>query len=171
MVNKLFALSDRHEVGIMIYGKPELLGVPWETIIQRYREKLGTKKFRTLKEYSKDLISFVESDKVLFPEALQKKYFRESLFIYYNQINEDIIEKVKSYTKKKKILHNYLVCAGFQNKLSSVSATWVAKLIKKYATTISKVKNAVFVKLPISASANSKLKKIAGFLFSKDDFR
>ena len=183
MVNKLFALSERHEVGIMIYGIPELLGVPWETIIKMYREKLGTKKFRTMKEYSKDLISFIENDKVLFPEVLQKRYFRESLFIYYNQINKGILENVKSYTKKKKItktktseIVESLItkhCLRFekQDKLANVSSAWVARLIKKYAATISKVKKAVFVKLPISASANAKLKKIAGFLFSKDVFR
>lgn len=183
MVNKLFALSECHDVGIMIYGIPELLGVPWETIIQMYREKLGPNKFRTLKEYSKDLISFVESDKVLFPETLQKRYFQESLFIYYNQINKDILEKVKSYTKKKKItkvkireIVESLItkrCRRLEkrDKLPNVSAAWVAKLLKKYAATISKVKDSVFVKLPISASANAKLKKIVGFLFSKDVFR
>lgn len=183
MVNKLFALSKRHNVGIMIYGIPELLGVPWETIIRMYQENLRTNTFRTLKEYSKDLLSFVESNKVLFPETLQKKYFRESLMIYYNQINDDILEKVESYTKKKKItklktkeiVEKEIVkhCQRFekQDKLPKVSSTWVTKLLKKYAATISKVKKDVFVKLPISTSANAKLKKIAGFLFSKDVFR
>jgi len=183
MVNKLFALSKRHNVGIMIYGEPELLGVPWETIIQMYRENLRTNKFRTLKEYSKDLVSFVESNKVLFPETLQKKYFQESLMVYYSQINDGILEKVESYTKKKKITKPKIKeivekeinehCQKFekQDKLPNVSSAWVTKLLKQYTATISKVKKDVFVKLPISASANAKLKKIAGFLFSKDVFR
>lgn len=183
MVNKLFALSEHHDIGILIYGKPELLGVPWETIIEMYRKKLGTNKFRTLKEYSDDIISFVESDKVLFPEALQKSFFRQSLLIYYSYINEEILEKVKSYTKKKKItkikakeiVDNVIAihCRRFerQNKLPNVPASWVRKLLADYGSTITKAKKDVFVKVPISATANAKLKKIAGYLFSKDVFR
>ena len=74
MTNKLFALSENHPVGIMFYQKPELLGVPWETIIEMYRRHLGTKSFGTLIEYRQDLISFIESANDLFPEKVQKDF-------------------------------------------------------------------------------------------------
>ena len=40
--NKLFALSQFHPVGIMIYGNTRLGEVPWETVIKLYRDQLGT---------------------------------------------------------------------------------------------------------------------------------
>lgn len=103
IVNKLFALSEQQPVGIMIYGNPQLLGVPWETIIKMYREQLGDKKFRTLKEYSENLISFVETANNLFPQLLQKDFFRTSLQGYYMLIKKEIDDEVKQRTQKKKI--------------------------------------------------------------------
>jgi hypothetical protein len=32
--NKLFSLSNKHPVGIMVYGNSLLMGIPWETIIK-----------------------------------------------------------------------------------------------------------------------------------------
>jgi hypothetical protein len=32
-VNKLFALSKVHPVGLMIFGNPEFMQYPWETIV------------------------------------------------------------------------------------------------------------------------------------------
>ena len=90
MVNKLFALSKYHSVGMMIYGKPQLLGVPWETVIEMYRRHLGTKNFGTLIEYSQDLISFIESANDLFPEKVQKNFFQESLALFYTIIYQGL---------------------------------------------------------------------------------
>jgi hypothetical protein len=47
-VNKLFALSKYHPVGIMVFGNAEFMGVPWETVIKIYRAKLGKTKFLSL---------------------------------------------------------------------------------------------------------------------------
>jgi hypothetical protein len=49
--NKIFALSKYHSVGIMIYGSALFMGVPWETIIKIYRNKLRKKKFDTLEYF------------------------------------------------------------------------------------------------------------------------
>ena len=38
-VDKLFALSRDHPVGVMIYGNAEFMRVPWEVIIKEFREK------------------------------------------------------------------------------------------------------------------------------------
>ncbi|MHC4657390.1 MAG: hypothetical protein ACYS91_20580 [Planctomycetota bacterium] len=182
MTNKLFALSESHPVGIMIYQKPELLGVPWETVIEMYRKKLKGKKFGTLTEYSDDLISFIKSANDLFPKGVQKKFFQDSLVLYYTKINDDIEKKVESYTKKKKItkvktrqiadsvISKHCRALEKRAKIPNVSNAWVRNLLTKYASTIMKVKNEVFVKLPISATSMKNLKKITGYLFSKDAF-
>lgn len=41
-VDKLFQLSNRHPVGVMIYGNAEFMRVPWEVIIKEFRENHDT---------------------------------------------------------------------------------------------------------------------------------
>ncbi|MBI4765953.1 MAG: hypothetical protein HY787_15355 [Deltaproteobacteria bacterium] len=55
-VNKLFTLSKYHPIGVMIYGSATFMGVPWESIIKRYRSDLKQKKYSTLKEYADDFM-------------------------------------------------------------------------------------------------------------------
>ena len=57
--NKLFTLSKYHPVGIMLYGRADFMGIPWESIIKIYRSKLGKQKFDTLKEYSDNFIHYI----------------------------------------------------------------------------------------------------------------
>lgn len=57
--NKLFALSNYHPVGIMIYGNTRLGEVPWETVIKLYRDYLGVDYKHTIEDYTEDLIQFV----------------------------------------------------------------------------------------------------------------
>jgi hypothetical protein len=70
--NKLFTLSKFRPVGIMIYGSADFMGIPWETIIKRYRAKLGVRRFRTVQDYAKDFLNFIETHKTFFPEDRQR---------------------------------------------------------------------------------------------------
>ena len=58
--NKLFALSQYHPVGIMIYGNTRLGEVPWETVIKLYRDHLGTEGRETIEDYTLDFIRFID---------------------------------------------------------------------------------------------------------------
>lgn len=71
--NKLFQLSKKEPIGIMVYANSDLLGVPWETIIKQYRNQLKDKPFPRLSDYAKDFIRFLKTEKRLFPAEDQKK--------------------------------------------------------------------------------------------------
>ena len=75
-VVKLFMLSERNPVGIMVYNNASLLGVPWETIIKLFRRKLENDSFETLEEYGQKLIDFLKNHQNLFPLDVQQKYFQ-----------------------------------------------------------------------------------------------
>jgi len=60
-VNKLFTLSKGHPIGIMIYGSAELMGIPWETILKTYRNKLAEENLPTLEEYAKNFVDFLDN--------------------------------------------------------------------------------------------------------------
>jgi len=38
--NKVFTLSKRHPIGIMLYNSGSFMTTPWETIIKIYRKKI-----------------------------------------------------------------------------------------------------------------------------------
>lgn len=99
-VNKLFALSKYHPVGIMIFDNAELMGLPWETIIKIYRSKLGKKRFATLKQYADHFLDFFNDNSALFPKGLQEKYYENILQDYYSQIREFALQECDAYIKQ-----------------------------------------------------------------------
>ena len=95
--NKLFALSKYHPVGIMVYGNANFMDIPWETIIKIYREKeLGKKAFKTLEEYARGFIAFLDNGNSLFPDSVQGDYLHSSIYSSFIFIRKVIIEKVHS---------------------------------------------------------------------------
>lgn len=57
--HKLFNLSAKAPVGLMIYNSSELVGLPWETLIKMCRQELGGQTFSTLPEYATFFLDFV----------------------------------------------------------------------------------------------------------------
>ena len=68
-VNKVFTLSKYHPVGIMVYSSAEVMGVPTETVIKVFRDRLGGRELATLAEYHDAFLDFLKSDTVLFSES------------------------------------------------------------------------------------------------------
>lgn len=61
--NKLFTLSKYHPVGVMIYGSPTYMGMPWETIIKCYRDDKGDKSLNEVYDYAVDFFNWIRSTK------------------------------------------------------------------------------------------------------------
>jgi len=178
--NKLFALSKYHPVGIMIYNNADLMGIPWETIIKIYRNKLGTKEFDSLKEYSNDFIEFLDNDNSLFSDSIQKEYLRFAVYAYFYFIEENIFNLVESIiSEKQKITQNeikeriseiieeqYEKWTNASN-IPSIPDSHKNEIIDKYGKIIDDVMHEVFQELPISKPHYDQLKEIAASLFSK----
>jgi hypothetical protein len=69
--NKVFQLSDRHPVGLMIFDSADILNVPWEVIVKGFRDNLGKKSFNTVEEYATELFQFLNDNPRFFPEDVQ----------------------------------------------------------------------------------------------------
>lgn len=68
-VNKLFALSKFHPVGIMVYSSAYIMGVPIETAIKHFRQhELGRDEVSKLSEYAQRFRLFLETDLRVFPQ-------------------------------------------------------------------------------------------------------
>jgi hypothetical protein len=79
---KIFRLSLHEPVGIMFYDNALFMGVPWETVVKLYRNRLGITKLATLDDYRKDFVDFLETklplsndDKLSHVYALFNSYF------------------------------------------------------------------------------------------------
>jgi len=179
---KLFSLSHRKTVGIMVYGDADLLEVPWETIIKRYRDKLGSHTFQTLGDYGKNLIGFLESNEHdLLPDAAQERYFIHTVRVCLETIVEDVDKRVHSIIESKgRVTHQQIqhvtseVIERYLNELNKVDTfpmipeDYNIKLLNKYEQRINELKNEVLEELPITDATEQQLKDIAISLFSRD---
>lgn len=72
---KLFMLTKRHPVGVMVYSNAAVMGVPWETIIKMFRQELADKEYARLEQYGEHLISYLNNNSRLFPQAVQDQAY------------------------------------------------------------------------------------------------
>lgn len=91
--NKIFQLSKKHPVGLMLYNNGEFLGTPWEVVIKQYRQQLDDTSFPTLSEYKDDFLKFLHA-KSFFSDAIQQKrmlYYLicDFLNVIFNEITRE----------------------------------------------------------------------------------
>jgi hypothetical protein len=93
--NKLFALSKYEPVAVMVYGSADFMGVPWETIVKRYRAHLGPRSFGRVHEYGADFLNFVERNTTFFPEQRQEQYLYEWVRYWIRILKRRLADKLE----------------------------------------------------------------------------
>ncbi len=91
---KLFMLSKRHPVGVMVHGNAAILGVPWETIIKMFRRELDGTVYDNLEDYGHALIAYLDQNERLFPGPLQDRFYLRSLELVFEKLANRIIDAV-----------------------------------------------------------------------------
>lgn len=91
--NKLFALSKRHPIGVMIYNNANLLGLPIEAIVKEYRGELGSQYFDTVREHMEHFVKFLNGNKFLFPAEIQAEHFRNHAFFVVQELMNAVQER------------------------------------------------------------------------------
>lgn len=59
--NKLFALSARQPVAVMVYASSTFGAIPWETIIKTYRDHRRAEPLPTIRAYAEDLVTYLST--------------------------------------------------------------------------------------------------------------
>lgn len=99
--NKLFELSRRYPVGIMIYGSATFMGLPWETIIKVYRRTRSTAKgFDTVEGFARDFLSFLKYQNIPFNRFAENNYIVECIEVLLRSIREEISKQVQNAISK-----------------------------------------------------------------------
>jgi hypothetical protein len=110
--DKLFALSRRHPVGIMIYSSASIMGIEWETIIKCYRDFLGVKSFDTLSEYAGDFINYL-SRFPYFGEEKMQKYFERVCFDVFSHVLSWFLDELHTEFDGKESIEDASIDAVF----------------------------------------------------------
>lgn len=172
--NKLFAFSKHAPVGVMVYGRSDLMGVPWESIIKVYRAELRQSRFSNLSDYVGGFLRFLgESDK-LFPRAQQLRYFRDSFVIDFFGMRKTVEQRVEALLKNvgqasfsdiQKLVDD--VTQEFEKgvlaraRLPHISDSHVKRLKTRFGSLIKNASGAIFGKIPISPKSAGRLQNIA----------
>jgi len=189
--NKLFTLSKVNPVGIMVYQNADFMGVPWESIIKVYRRDLGKTEFKSLNDYVKHFINYIENNRLLFSEDTQLKYFRLYSGSYLRYIREQIRKKFeeengrtflesissgkpRENVDEKKIFTDIIGAEwGRLNKCAAVPNLKdldPGEIIKKHDKSLDALINTAFEKSPLDEEFIKKLKEVTVNRFIKDTF-
>src|SRR5579863_4077006 len=185
---KLFQLSPSVSVGvasplpvgIMTYGGADIMGVPWETVVKLYAQKLSQRPFDRLEQYAQDFLRFVEGSQALFPEAVQRRFFRQSVGSYWfqfflsplrehlenkpgdrkhaNAILLDLIQKDREDTRA-----NYEV-------IEELGDGYGDRILEEYASELNELEKEMFGSYKPPKEAREGLRDIVKLMFSRNLF-
>jgi len=95
--DKLFQLSDTAPVAIMKSGNADFLGMPWEVLINVYRQQLGEATFPRLADYASDFFrfvsKFVRTNATIFPRSVQDAWVE--IFV------ENLLENIRDEANER----------------------------------------------------------------------
>lgn len=173
-VNKLFSLSKYAPVGIMVYGRADMMGIPWESIIKIYRSDIAVHRFNALRGYKENFIAFLRKSSSLFPPDRQRQYFRDVIFGAFQRIRVEIEREVRRSIKRngkvseaeiRRIIdgevNGYSSFVKEQKTIEGAGSVTPARLRQKHASDINDARKSVFEQLPLSRAAVEKLKSAA----------
>jgi hypothetical protein len=94
-VNKVFALSKRHPVGIMVYSSAQVMGVPVETVIKEFRRIRGESPRSHLEEYAEEFEAFLRDDNSLFTDEARLRSMTSLAWERTKALQNDAYGRVK----------------------------------------------------------------------------
>ena len=72
--NKIFGLANPHTVALMIYNNARFIGIPWEPVLSRFEESIGSAPLPALADYANRFIAFLIEEKDLITQGIEKEY-------------------------------------------------------------------------------------------------
>src|SRR5690242_4301974 len=83
---KLFELVAGRAVGVMFFGVADMMGHPWEHMIEHYQRKVKPKDFAHVREYAQSFIGMLDNLPEFFPRDKQKDEYRRLLASVFRYI-------------------------------------------------------------------------------------
>ena len=157
----------------MIYGDALLTGIPWETIIKSFRQRLDTQRYKTVSEYATALIKYVEDTDVLFSEEQEEGEFKLHCLELYGYLRRQIEDRLHTLLEERgKATETDIseaTLAVFReerhkieenNVLENLPEGYGEILVERFSDAAELAMLQVFEKLPLSAEASSLLRSL-----------
>jgi hypothetical protein len=125
--NKVFALSKRHPVGIMLYNSASFMTTPWETIIKVYRKHLGDNSFPTVKGYQENFIEFLRLKGFFTDADLQKLFLRNFLSNIIDSVINEIIKNNRSIVDNPTEDNKREFLVLFEQRIDNLIQIWASQ--------------------------------------------
>lgn len=163
-INKLFRLSDHRPVGIMIYGRAEFMGIPWESLIKMYRSQLGTGGKDSLGEYGTDFVKYLQTQHGIFPDDERDRCARDAVSSYLDELVDtaaalaetnpkDLDAEIRDAAKQ----FSNLVCKNCK-ELTGTPPDFRKELESKYGSKVEDLIKQAFAGLKITSSTEAAIK-------------
>ncbi len=178
--NKIFSLSKFEPVAVMIYGNAELLGLPWETTVKRYRSQLGEAAFASLEEYVDDFFGFLQSEGDLFPEATQLDYVEGTVGDLFEAVANEIRRQADDAIEDRGSIDERDISAIVEKEILDIHGLWeaqpplpytsaehAAKVESLYTDAFQELARHHFERLPLGSDLTEKLLELASWLLTR----
>src|SRR5579863_1882815 len=76
---KLFNLVEGRPIGIMFFGVADVMGHPWEHLIEHYQKKVRPQAFARVADYGDSFIGSLDNLEEFFPRSRQDDEYRRLL--------------------------------------------------------------------------------------------
>jgi len=177
---KLFPLSPSVPVAIMTFGAADMMGIPWETIVKIYAQKLGSHRFETLEQYAKDFLNFIEAATTLFPPD-EQKYCVEGVVhaiwsvLYRDKLTEKMTEAPNASNRDTTAALLDIIRKDHEDwakypDLEGLGLDYGAHVVKTYASVIDEVEAKVFEGITLPPEIRQDLRETVRFMFGKEWF-
>lgn len=180
--NKIFALSKYQPVAIMIYDSAEIMGLPWEAVIKRYRDQLGDREFPRIADYVRDFTEYIGGNDRFFPQDLQDEMVAGNARAAYESILRAVGLKVEAALgdeegplgdKEIKGLFEEQIAEAHDawssaERIASFPSSHEAELEERYREIFAQAKNEVFERMPkLSKASQTQLDEFVILVYSR----
>ena len=101
---KIFQLSKKYPVAVMVYSNASFLDTPWELIIKLYCQRRGHKPKHHLSDWAKDFLDFLGDEDYFCNKELQKDSLQNHLIDYYKAAYNNSKEKYEAYLEDEDVV-------------------------------------------------------------------
>lgn len=181
---KIFPLFDGRPVALMIYGRADLLGQPWQSLITHYLETSSPPEAKTVGDWAAHFFNFLDDNVWMFSEQDQRAHLEGLLASIYGRIIDEaaeiyafpIGERLNEFEALNRAIDNWHrryekdlhgqeipVLAAFEDSRKEGFA-------ERFAKEIESVLESVFGGVLLDATRLERLWDIAYFAVTKDRF-
>ena len=83
---KIFKLSEKNPLALMIYDAASFMGIPWDVIIDMYRNERGERTFDKVQDYANDFLKFLGDFDFVKSEEDQRDYLIREMYTVYDKL-------------------------------------------------------------------------------------